>query len=88
MCKKGDTEKGVCERMAKNGFCKSGRLYKQTKIVDYCPDSCGLCEKYKKPNTGKCEDLKTDCVIWANLGLCKKIEDEMEDLCRKSCGLC
>lgn len=87
MCKKGDTDKNLCERMAKNGFCKSDRLYKQTKIVDYCPVSCGLCETFKR-QAGKCEDAKSDCVIWAKLGFCIKMEDEMEDLCRKSCGLC
>ena len=88
LCKKGDAEKNLCQRMSKNGFCKTERTYKSIKIVEYCPDSCGLCDSYKKKKFGDCKDENPNCRIWAEIGFCKKIEEQMEDMCRQSCGLC
>ncbi|XP_057300753.1 putative tyrosinase-like protein tyr-1 [Hydractinia symbiolongicarpus] len=60
-------------------------------LYDYCPKSCGYCDKdpYPTPRPGElCKDYEPLCKNWAKYRECIYAQKFTEKYCPKSCGLC
>ncbi len=83
VCNSGDSNKELCAKWSRAGHCSFGFTYKEVPVPVYCPESCGLCKQLSS-----CSDSQPNCSIWANLGLCAKVQAKDPNLCKKSCGQC
>jgi len=83
LCNAGDQNATSCQTWSLSGFCAFTYSYNLVPVPIYCPRTCGLCT-----NVTACADSQANCVIWANMGLCSKVNQIDPNLCRKSCGTC
>ena len=87
----GLTSKDACRYnpCANGGICS---VSNQNTVCACKPGFAGaMCEVNMQNNmqsSSSCVDTQPNCGVWANLGLCSKINAKDPNICKKSCGLC
>lgn len=83
LCAAPDSNFLLCPTWRLFGYCGFQYNYGYVPVPIACPSSCSLCQ-----NFASCQDSQSNCILWASLGLCSRVNQIDPNLCRKSCQLC
>ena len=83
LCTSQDSSYILCPIWLMMGFCDFRYKYGYVPVPVSCPSSCSLCKSFPS-----CQDSQSNCILWATMGLCSRVNTIDANLCRKSCGLC
>ena len=83
LCNSNDKDTNKCATWKSLGYCDFSFTFDDVPVPIYCPNTCGLCRTVLA-----CVDQQPNCALWANLGLCSRINAIDANTCKKSCGNC